>query len=402
MFTPINFLPLLMEKFPKNLQEKLNNRKANNALRQLDELQNLIDFSSNDYLGFSKSEIIFNTTHDFLIGHNIKQNGSTGSRLLSGNHPLYNIVETILADFHNSESALVFNSGYNANVGFFSSVPQREDIIFYDEFIHASIRDGVKLSNAKSYKFKHNDLEALEKLMRRHSEQVTERSRSVVSESHSNVYVVTESVFSMDGDSPDLTSLCNLCKTHNAFLIVDEAHAVGVFGHRGCGEIQRLGLEKNVFARLITFGKAIGCHGAAILCSKNLKEYLVNFSRSFIYTTALSPHSLASIHSAYTELISTKNIEQLHKNITYFKAEIIKQNLQNHFIKSNSTIQCCIISGNEKVKSIAKSLQQKGFNVKPILSPTVKKGEERLRFCLHSYNSEKEMTEVLQLLSTFV
>lgn len=379
--------------FSKKLKEKLNNRKGNKALRQLDEQNHLIDFSSNDYLGFSKSESIFNTTHDFLIGHNIKQNGSTGSRLLSGNHPLFNIVETILADFHNSETALIFNSGYDANVGFFSCVPQRDDVILYDEFIHASIRDGIKLSNAKSYKFKHNDWEDLEKKCQ------TERSRSP---KETNIYIVTESVFSMDGDSPDLATMCKISKKHDALLIVDEAHAVGVFGNRGCGKIQLLGLEKDVFARLVTFGKAIGCHGAAIICSENLKQYLVNFSRSFIYTTALPPHSLATIHSAYTELILTKNIEKLHKNIKYFKAELIKQNLQNHFIKSDSAIQCCIISGNEKVKLIAKNLQQEGFNVKPILSPTVKKEEERLRFCLHSYNSEKEITEVLQLLSTFV
>ncbi|MCF7566882.1 pyridoxal phosphate-dependent aminotransferase family protein [Sabulilitoribacter arenilitoris] len=378
-----------MKKFPEKLQEKLSNRKANNALRQLSSRNDLIDFSSNDYLGFSKSESIFNTTHDFLIGHNIKQNGATGSRLLSGNYQLFNIVETILANFHNSETALIFNSGYDANVGFFSCVPQRDDVILYDEFIHASIRDGIKLSNAKAYKFKHNDLDNLDEMLNR-------------VQYDGNIYIVTESVFSMDGDSPDLAAICKISKKHDAFLIVDEAHAVGVFGKRGIGLIPKLNLENHIFARLVTFGKAIGCHGAAIICSENLKQYLVNFSRSFIYTTALPPHSLATIHSAYTELISTKNIEKLHKNIKYFKAEVIKHNLQNHFIKSDSAIHCCIISGNEKVKQIAKKLQQHNFSVKPILSPTVKKEEERLRFCLHSYNSEKETTEVLQLLSTFL
>ena len=377
-----------MNNLCKKLQQKLENRKANNALRQLDAHSLLVDFSSNDYLGFSKSEIIFDNTHKFLIDHNIKQNGATGSRLLSGNHSLYSIVENTLSEFHNSESALIFNSGYDANVGFFSCVPQREDVILYDEFIHASIRDGIKLSNAKAYKFRHNDLDNLDEMLKR-------------VQHDSNIYIVTESVFSMDGDSPDLTKMCKIGKEHKAFLIVDEAHAVGVFGHRGCGEVQRLGLENHVFARLITFGKAIGCHGAAILGSKTLRQYLVNFSRSFIYTTALPPHSLATIHSAYTELISTKNIEKLHENIQYFKAEVTKHNLQNHFIKSNSAIHCCIIPGNEKVKQIAKKLQQSNFNVKPILSPTITKGEERLRFCLHSYNSEKEIKEVLQLLSTF-
>ncbi|WP_341215881.1 8-amino-7-oxononanoate synthase [uncultured Wocania sp.] len=383
-----------MNQFPKKLQQKLEERKANNALRQLDSQNVLIDFSSNDYLGFAKSEAIFNSTHEFLIGHNIKQNGATGSRLLSGNHHLYNIVENIIADFHNSESALVFNSGYDANIGFFSSVPQRDDVILYDEYIHASIRDGIKLSNAKAYKFKHNDLDALGKLLLRHSE--------LVSESHQGIYVVTESVFSMDGDSPNLDAIYQISKKHNAFLVVDEAHAIGIFGERGVGLVQKLNLEKKVFARLVAFGKAMGCHGAAILGSEKLKQYLVNFSRSFIYTTALPPHTLATIHSAYNELIKIENRTKLHQNIAYFKSEIIKNNLQNHFISSNSAIHCCIISGNENVKLIAKKLQEHSFSVKPILSPTVTKGEERLRFCLHSYNSEKEITEVLQLLTTFV
>lgn len=389
---------------PKKLQEKLEERKANNALRQLDSQSDLMDFSSNDYLGFSKSETIFSTTHHFLIEHNMKQNGSTGSRLLSGNHSFYNIVESLVADFHNSESALVFNSGYDANVGFFSAVPQRGDVILYDEFIHASIRDGIKLSNAKAYKFKHNDLVDLEKKCQ------TERSRS---QKETFIYIVTESVFSMDGDSPDLEALCKISKKQNAFLIVDEAHAIGIFGHNGSGEIQRLGLENNVFARIVTFGKAIGCHGAAILGSHVLKQYLVNFSRSFIYTTALPPHSLATIHSAYNELIITENIERLHQNIQHFKTEIEKLNLpvfQNGetpkgpwgFIESDSAIHCCIISGNETVKIIAKKLQEEGFNIKPILSPTVAKGEERLRFCLHAFNAKKDISKVLQLLAAFV
>jgi 8-amino-7-oxononanoate synthase len=379
--------------FPKKLQQKLEDRKANNALRKLGSQQNLIDFSSNDYLGFSKSKTIFNNTHEFLTGHNSIQNGSTGSRLLSGNHTLYNIVETILADFHNSEAALIFNSGYDANLGFFSSVPQRSDIILYDEYIHASIRDGIALSNAKAYKFKHNNLDDLEKKCQ------TERSRSPLD---TDIYIVTESVFSMDGDSPDLAKMSQISKKHNAHLIVDEAHAVGVFGNKGKGLIQHLKLEKEVFARLITFGKALGCHGAAILGNEQLKEYLVNFSRSFIYTTALPPHSLATVQSVYYELSVSKAIEQLHKNIAFFKAEIVKNNLENLFVSSDSAIQCCIILGNDTVKSIAKKLQEQGFNVKPILSPTVRKGQERLRFCLHSYNTKEEISEVLKLLATFV
>lgn len=374
--------------FPENLHKKLEDRKVTNALRELGVPSNLIDFSSNDYLGFSNSETIFKTTEQFLKTQNITQNGATGSRLLSGNHKLYNQVEQYLCKFHNSETALIYNSGYDANIGFFSSVPQRGDIILFDEYIHASIRDGIKMSNAKAYKFKHNNLEDLSSILKRIK--------------HNNVYIVTESVFSMDGDSPDLKTLSQISKKHNALLVIDEAHALGVFGKHGNGYIQKLNLENAIFARIITFGKALGCHGAAILGSINLKAYLINFSRSFIYTTALPPHSLATIYTAYSKLTQTQNIEKLHQNINYFKAEVLKHKLETIFINSHSAIQCCIISGNKKVKKIAKKLQLEGFDVKPILSPTVPKGEERLRFCLHAYNSKKDIANVVKLLSSLV
>lgn len=379
--------------FPKKLQQKLDDRMANNALRQLSNQPHLIDFSSNDYLGFSKSETIFRNTHQYLVDNNMQQNGSTGSRLLSGNHKVYCDVETMLCKFHNSEAAIVFNSGYDANIGFFSAVSQRGDIILYDEFIHASIRDGIIMSNAKAYKFKHNNLEDLHTKL---------SLRKQTKSSESDIYIVTESVFSMDGDTPDLLVMSEICKNHNAHFIVDEAHALGVFGQHGLGLIQDLKLENDVFARLITFGKGLGCHGSAILGSTVLKQYLVNFARSFIYTTALSPHSLATINSAYTELKRTDEIEKLHQNIHFFRSEIEKLKLQQSFVKSDSAIHCCIIPGNDTVKAIAKKLQKQGFDVKPILSPTVSEGEERLRFCLHSYNSETEMSKVLELLATFV
>ena len=151
--------------FPKNLAAKLEIRKQNNSLRILPKPNDLIDFASNDYISFSTSEEIFNETHQFLVDHNVKSNGATGSRLLSGNHFLYTEAEKYIAQFHLAESALLFNSGYDANVGFFSSVPQRSDIILFDELCHASIRDGIQMSNAKSYKFKHNDFEDLVKLI---------------------------------------------------------------------------------------------------------------------------------------------------------------------------------------------------------------------------------------------
>jgi 8-amino-7-oxononanoate synthase len=377
-----------MKNLPQNLSEKLKIRKQNNALRQLPNATSLTDFASNDYLGWSQSELIFDETHQLLLDRNIKNNGATGSRLLSGNHQLYTETEDFIARFHQSESALIFNSGYDANVGFFSSVPQRGDLILYDELCHASIRDGIQLSKAKAYKFNHNDFEDLEQLIQRNP--------------NTTLYIVTETVFSMDGDCPNLEELVSVSNKYNCYLVVDEAHALGVFGEQGEGLVQMLGLQDQIFARIMTFGKGLGCHGAAIIGSLELKSYLVNFARSFIYTTGLSPHSVASILVGYEHLERDLfPILKLKENIVFFNQHKNMLSLKPLFVRSKSAIQSAIIPGNEKVKSIANQLHQKGFDVKAILSPTVPEGQERLRFCIHSYNSTEEICEVLTLLSTF-
>ncbi|TDE45598.1 8-amino-7-oxononanoate synthase [Flavobacterium rhamnosiphilum] len=394
-----------MKLFPAILSNKLEQRVQGNALRLLFvSNKQLIDFSSNDYLGLSQSEIIFNETHEYLINNKIIQNGATGSRLLSGNHKLYQETEDFIANFHQSETALIFNSGYDANVGFFSSVPQKGDLILYDELCHASIRDGIQLSHAKAYKFDHNDFEDLEKLILRfRNEHVFPSAVEGRGTLLSEIYIVTESVFSMDGDCPNLEELVQLSDKHNCYLVVDEAHALGVFGSAGEGFVQMLGLQDQVFARIITFGKGLGCHGAAILGSPELRSYLVNFARSFIYTTGLSPHSVATILVAYNYLDKEKkNIETLRENIIHFNQEKNLLGLKQIFVRSKSAIQSAIIPGNEKVKAIANQLQEKGFDVKAILSPTVPEGQERLRFCLHSYNSKEQISEVLGLLSKLI
>jgi 8-amino-7-oxononanoate synthase len=380
-----------MKRFPKQLTEKLAQRVQNSSLRSLPHGNTLVDFSSNDYLGLARNEYLFDAIHEYLIEKKIKSNGATGSRLLTGNHSLYTETERCIAAFHESESALLFNSGYDANVGFFSAVPQRNDVILYDELSHASIRDGIQMSHAKAYKFPHNDAEALEKLLQKFT--ITA----------STVYIVTESVFSMDGDTPPMESLALLSQEYGAYLVVDEAHALGVFGEKGEGIVQQLGLTSQVFARIITFGKGLGCHGAAVVSSSELTTYLVNFARSFIYTTGLSPHAVATIYKAY-ELLMTQQTEQhsLKENITHFNQTKKQLGLQPLFVYSKSAIQCAIISGNQRVKQLAEQLQHRGFDVKPILSPTVPEGQERLRFCIHSYNSKQEIDNVLQLLSTFV
>ena len=384
--------------FPKNISSKLQIRKQDNAFRMLHSRNNLIDFLSNDYLGFAGSEIIFNKTHQLLLDKNIKINGATGSRLISGNHTLYQETESFIAEFHLAESALIFNSGYDANIGFFSSIPQRNDLILYDELCHASIRDGILMSNAKSYKFNHNDFEDLKLKIKNLDPSNSEKAKQLKIE-NTEIYIVTESVFSMDGDTTNFEELIQLSEKYNCHLIVDEAHALGVFGEKGEGLIQSLGLQNKIFARIMTFGKGLGCHGAAILGSKDLKDYLINFARSFIYTTGLSPHSVATILTAYHQLETEKEtIQKLRENIIHFNQEKNLLGIKPLFVRSKSAIQSAIIPGNEKVKSIANQLHEKGFNVKAILSPTVPEGQERLRICLHSYNSVKEISDVIHCL----
>ncbi|WP_037317672.1 pyridoxal phosphate-dependent aminotransferase family protein [Salegentibacter sp. Hel_I_6] len=378
-----------MPTIPSKLAESLKKRKQENAFRSLKKTSSLIDFSSNDYLGLASSKKIYQQSHLILKENNLLQNGATGSRLLSGNHILYDLTENFLAEFHQTEAALIYNSGYDANIGFFASVPKRGDLILYDELVHASIRDGIAISRAKAYKFDHNNPESLQNKLSK-----IEKTDDL------ELYIVTESVFSMDGDMAPLKDFTKISEEFGAFLIVDEAHATGIFSDKGEGLVQELEIQDKVFARLNTFGKAPGCHGAVILGSKSLKDYLVNFSRSFIYTTALPPHSVATILAVYHEFEKgIPQIQQLHQNIIFFRNQIEKLRLEKHFIFSKSGIQSCIIPGNEQVKNIAENLRREGFEVKPILSPTVHKGRERLRFCLHAFNSEEEISQVLKILA---
>ena len=221
-------------------------------------------------------------------------NGSTGSRLITGNHGLHEELESELAEFFGTPEALLFNSGYDANLGLFSCVPQHGDVILFDEFCHASIRDGIKLSNSKSFSFKHNNLEDLQK------------KYNNTSKHNGNTFLVAESIYSMDGDQAPLLELAEFCQKNKIYLIVDEAHATGVIGGSGRGLVNELGLGDSVFARIHTFGKAMGCHGAVILGSKELRNYLINFAKSFIYTTAMPIHNVLTIQFALKELLKTQ------------------------------------------------------------------------------------------------
>jgi 8-amino-7-oxononanoate synthase len=365
------------KKNPSTISSLLQQRLNKGSLRSLYYSYPVIDFSSNDYLGFSTKGLLYNELKS--LDSSIKI-GSTGSRLISGNSILFNEIENEIAHFHQSEAALIYNSGYDANLGLLSSVPQKGDLILSDELIHASLIDGIRLNFATHYKFKHNDIESLKELLLRYKESFNE------------IYIVVESVYSMDGDCAPLLELAELCKEDKIHLIVDEAHAIGVFGKDGKGLCQELNIQDDCFARIYTYGKAMGCHGASIVGNEELKQFLINFSRSFIYTTAMPEHSLLAIKAAYQLLLKTTEIEKLKSNILYFNTQL---NNSSYFIKSLSAIHCKLVSGNEQAQTIEEKLKSLTVFVKSIKSPTVKEGQERLRICLHSFNTKNEIDLLL-------
>lgn len=355
------------------LHKKLDERNAQQAFRTLRLSNNAIDFCSNDYLGIVKNNLLQVASNQF-------QSGSTGSRLLAGNYALIEAVEAEIATFHQSETALIYNSGYDANVGLLSCVPQKGDTIIYDYLCHASIRDGIRLSFANAYSFEHNNLIDLEKKL------------SIAS---GNTFIVTESVFSMDGDMAPLEAIVHLAQRYHAHIIIDEAHATGVVGNVGEGLVQQLQLQTKIFARVHTFGKACGCHGAVVLGSKSLRDYLINFSRSLMYSTALSPHAVAVIQKSY-QVFPTLIQERLHLQNLIQQFQLATIQFQK--LVSTTPIQVVIVPGNEAVKQLAQQIQDHGFDVRAILYPTVPKGKERLRIVLHTFNTSHELQQLIALL----
>ena len=375
-----------MNALKQRLNEALQKRKAGNAHRTLTVPDGLIDFSSNDYLGLARSQKLRRLIEEELEKFPDYKNGSTGSRLLTGNSIYAENLERKIAAFHKAEAGLIFNSGYDANLGLFSCVPQKGDTIIYDALVHASIRDGIRLSLAASYSFRHNDISDLEQKLKR---------------AGGRRFIAVESVYSMDGDMATLHEIIELAEQHNAAVILDEAHATGIFGQHGEGLAVELGLVKSIFARIHTFGKALGVHGAVVAGSALLKDYLVNFSRSFIYTTALPFHSLAAINCAY-DLLKTadRERENLKKLIALYNAGV--SNLDVGALNSKIPIQGVVVPGNDRVKKVAALLREKGFDVRPILSPTVAAGSERLRICLHTFNTEAEVRNLIRAMMSLL
>jgi 8-amino-7-oxononanoate synthase len=372
--------------FPIHWQNKLDKRIQNDSYRELRVLHGLVDFYSNDYLGIARDGTLNNIVNISSMDQKDPLNGSTGSRLLSGNHIWARRCEYYLSEYYGAEDALLFNSGYDANLGVMACLADRTDTIIYDELSHASIRDGIRLSVSRSFSYQHNDVVDLQKKL----EQAT-----------GQIFIVTESIFSMDGDEAPLAEIAQLARAKNALLIVDEAHAVGVAGNKGQGMVHQLGLTQEVFIRVVTFGKGAGLHGAAALCSTQAKNYLVNFCRPFIYSTALPPHDCIAIMTAH-EIMKEKEEarENLCKNIQYFRGLIQAAHLK--MIEGNSPICAVIFEGNKQVKQLSNLLISAGLGVLPVLSPTVPEGKERLRIILHSYNTTAEIDVLAALLIKYI
>jgi 8-amino-7-oxononanoate synthase len=365
------------------LDKKLEEKKEQHAFRRLRLPDGKVDMCSNDYLGIATNGLI-ERAMEGLDERDIPpggvRHGSGGSRLLAGNYPLIGEVEQDLSIFHAAEAGLIFNSGYDANLGLFSCIAQRGDTILYDALSHASMRDGIRLSFARALSFAHNDLEDLEKRLQA---------------GEGKVIVATESVFSMDGDQAPLVEMAGLCQRYDAHLIVDEAHATGVAGERGEGLVQALGLDRACFARVHTFGKALGCHGAIILGSQRLRDYLINFCRSFIYTTALPEASVLAIRMAY-RLFPGMHAERAHLRTLIGRLQGAALDYEK--LRSETPIQGVLAPGNEAVRALADRLQAAGLDIRPILYPTVPKGSERLRIVLHAYNTLDEIDRLIGLL----
>lgn len=345
-----------------------------------------IDFASNDYLGLARSEELAENIKKASEAYNGSLHGATGSRLITGNSTLTASVEEELAAYLQADACLMYNSGYAANQGLLSVIMQRGDTYIYDELAHACIKDGCRLSPANRFTFRHNKLDHLKQKISRASGQVV---------------VVVESVYSMDGDEAPLADLVEICKQYGAALVVDEAHSTGLWGPDGAGSCVAQGVAAEVFARIHTFGKGFGVHGACVAGSALLIQYLLNYSRTFIYTTALPAHAVLGIREAMRYRIQHPGLmEKLMRNVGLFYSYIEEKGgfLKSHLLPSRTPVQAVLIPGNRRVVEVARFLHRQEYMVWPILAPTVPEGEERLRICLHSYNTEEEIKGLIDLL----
>lgn len=372
----------------KDFIETLETLKENSHLRTIRDFEEkdekyiyykgekLLNLSSNNYLGFADNKAV---TAEFLniYGENYSF-GSASARLLTGTLPVYKGLENTISELYGSQSTLLFNSGYHANVGINSSIAQRGDVIFSDKLNHASIIDGMQLSQGKFFRYKHNDMDNLEKLL------IRERKN------FKNAVIVSESVFSMDGDIADLVKLTELKEKYNCILIIDEAHAFGVFGQKGLGVCEELGITDKVDLIVGTFGKAIGSMGAFATGKKVLIDYLTNKARSFIFSTALPP-----INIAFSKWIIENKL-----NCTYEKRRAMLD--LGRKIGSDSHIIPIIIGTNKDTADLCEVLFQNGYFTLPIRPPTVPEGTSRLRLSLNAEIEENDLDKLIEIVKPYL
>ena len=325
----------------------------------------LLNLSSNNYLNFADNKKI---TQEFLdFAGNKYSFGSASARLLTGTLPVYKELEELLSNLYNKDATLLYNSGYHANVGISSAINQKGDVIFSDKLNHASIIDGMRLSDGKFFRFPHNNMEALEKLL--------ERERK----NYKNAFIITESVFSMDGDIEDLKRIIKLKKKYNCIMIIDEAHAFGVFGEKGLGVAEELGIIDDVDLIVGTFGKSVGSMGAFVTGSKTMINFLINKSRSFIFSTALPP-----INIAFTKWIIENQFPKTKAKRKNMLSIAKKMGSDSHIIP-------VVIGENKDTVDLCEVLFHNGYFTLPIRPPTVPVGT-RLRLSLTADIQEKDLT----------
>ncbi len=329
----------------------------------------MLNLSSNDYLGLSSNPRLldeFRAETDVMA----LAYSAASSRLLSGNHQYYKMLEDDLADIYDKEAALVFNSGYHANIGILPALAGKHDLLIADKLVHASIIDGLRLSDAQMLRYRHLDYEHLRELLLHHREE------------YENVFIVTESIFSMDGDVADLQQLCEIKKEFDAFLYVDEAHAIGVRGTNGLGCCEEQACTEDIDFIIGTFGKAFASMGAFVVCEGLFREYLINTQRSLIFTTALPPVNVAWTRFILNRMPDFYDLRlKLSKVSERLQAVLKKKGFET---RGDSHIVPMVCGSNENSIEMANLLQENGFFALPVRYPTVPKNEARIRFSLNA------------------
>lgn len=346
----------------------------------------LINLSSNDYLGLAANQSLLT---EFFNGIDFSEQqnwmSASSSRPLTGTSLQHDHLETMIANDYGKEKALLFNSGYHANSGILPALTDTKDLILADKLVHASIIDGLRLSKAEFRRFAHNDMVHLEQILMRYADQ------------YENIWLVTESVFSMDGDVAPLQELVDLKKRYSSYLYVDEAHAVGCYGQRGLGLAEHHDCLEDIDVLVGVFGKALAGTGAFVTANQIIVDSLINFSRSWLFSTALPPINIQWNIFIWNKL-SGFHLErqQLHYLNTLFRKQLQQLSLG---CLGETYIVPLVRAGNDVAIATAQSLEKQGFLAMPIRSPTVKKGSERIRFSLTANLPEEciaELTTALQ------